>query len=125
MPHARIDMHRDLQPQMADISDAMLRGMVAGYEMPADDLFQIFRLHDQGELVYSPTFPNQQRTDIIFIELTAGVGVPRGGRFALVHAIALNTYNPTLGWLNFLNRRRGKVAAIGQQGVARRSAFGG
>ena len=40
-------------------------------------------------------------------ELTAGVGVPRGGRFALVHAIALNTYNPTLGWLNFLNRRRG------------------
>jgi hypothetical protein len=74
MPHARIDMHRDLQPQMADISSAILRGMVTGYEMPADDLFQIFRLHEHGELVYSPTFPNQQRTDIIFVELIAQVG---------------------------------------------------
>jgi hypothetical protein len=74
MPHARIDMHRDLQPQMADISSAILRGMVTGYEMPADDLFQIFRLHEHGELVYSPTFPNQQRTDIIFVELVAQVG---------------------------------------------------
>jgi hypothetical protein len=56
---------------MPDISDAILRGMVKGFEMPEDDLFQIFRLHDPGELVYSPTFPNQQREDIIFIELVA------------------------------------------------------
>ena len=71
MPHVRIDMHRARQPQMADISRAILRGMVTGFEMPADDLFQIFRLHEPGELVYSPTFPNQQRDDIIFIELVA------------------------------------------------------
>src|ERR1700712_4948668 len=71
MPHARIDMHRALQPQMDDISKAILRGMVTGFDMPADDLFQIFRLHEPGELVYSPTFPNQQRDDIIFIELVA------------------------------------------------------
>ena len=74
MPHARIDMHRTLAPQMPDISSAILRGMVSGFEMPADDLFQIFRLHEPGELVYSPTFPNQQRTDIIFVELVAQVG---------------------------------------------------
>lgn len=74
MPHARIDMHRALEPQLADISNAILRGMVTGFEMPADDLFQIFRLHEPGELVYSPTFPNQQRTDIIFVELVAQVG---------------------------------------------------
>lgn len=71
MPHARIDMHRALQPKMAEISAAILRGMVTGFEMPEDDLFQIFRLHEPGELVYSPTFPNQQRDDIIFIELVA------------------------------------------------------
>ena len=71
MPHARIDMHNALKPQMPAISDAILRGMVKGFDMPADDLFQIFRLHEQGELVYSPTFPNQQRDDIIFIELVA------------------------------------------------------
>lgn len=74
MPHARIDIHRALQPKMPDISAAILRGMVTGFEMPADDLFQIFRLHDDGELVYSPTFPNQQRDDIIFIELVASKG---------------------------------------------------
>lgn len=36
--------------------------------MPADDLFQIFRLHDPGELVYTKTFPNADRTDIVFIQ---------------------------------------------------------
>lgn len=40
-------------------------------------------------------------------ELTAGAGHPGQGRFALVHATALNTYNPTLGILDFLNRKRG------------------
>ena len=71
MPHARIDMHRALQPKMPEISAAILRGMVKGFEMPENDLFQIFRLHDEGELVYSPTHPNHQRDDIIFIELLA------------------------------------------------------
>ena len=78
MPHARIDMHKSLQPKMADISAAILRGMVTGFEMPADDLFQIFRLHEPGELVYSPTFPNQQRDDIVFIELVASKGYKVG-----------------------------------------------
>jgi len=39
-------------------------------------------------------------------EVTAGAGHPGGGRFALTHAIALNTYNPTSGWLDFLSRRK-------------------
>ncbi|MBE1160676.1 hypothetical protein [Dyella acidiphila] len=40
-------------------------------------------------------------------EVTAGAGHQGKGSFALVHAVALNTYNPTLGILNFLNRKRG------------------
>jgi hypothetical protein len=71
MPHARIDMHRSLAPKMNEMSSAILRGMVSGFDMPVDDFFQAFRLHDEGELFYSPTFPNQQRDDIIFIELVA------------------------------------------------------
>jgi len=39
-------------------------------------------------------------------EITAGAGHQGYGRFALVHAVALNTYNPTLGILDFLNRKR-------------------
>jgi hypothetical protein len=40
-------------------------------------------------------------------ELTAGAGHPGQGRFAMLHATALNAYNPTLGILDFLNRKRG------------------
>lgn len=40
-------------------------------------------------------------------EVTAGAGYQGKGRFALMHAVALNTYNPTLGILDFLNRKRG------------------
>ena len=87
MPHARIDMHRTLEPKMADISAAILRGMVTGFQMPADDLFQIFRLHEQGELVYSPTFPNQQRDDIVFIELVASKGYSDDQKQAAMTAI--------------------------------------
>jgi hypothetical protein len=87
MPHARIDMHRALEAKMPEISAAILRGMVTGFEMPADDLFQMFRLHEPGELVYSPTFPNQQRDDIIFIELVAQVGFTDAQKQAAMGAI--------------------------------------
>lgn len=39
-------------------------------------------------------------------EVMAGAGHPGGGRFALMHAIALNTYNPTAGWLDFFSRKK-------------------
>lgn len=71
MPHARIDMHEALRPKMAELSAAILQGMISGFDMPADDLFQIFRLHQPGELVFSRTHPKADRTDIIFIEILA------------------------------------------------------
>jgi len=67
MPLVRVDMHTSLAPQQAQPSAAIHKGLVAGLEMPADDLFQIFRLHDPGELVYTKTFPNADRTDTVFI----------------------------------------------------------
>lgn len=42
-------------------------------------------------------------------EVVAGVGEPGklpSGRFALMHAIALNTYNPLPGWLDLIGVRR-------------------
>jgi hypothetical protein len=74
MPHARIDLYRVHQPRLKEFSRAVLAGMVKGFDMPEDDLFQIFRLHEPGELVYSPTFPHQNRDDIIFVEIVAQVG---------------------------------------------------
>ncbi|WP_047237051.1 hypothetical protein [Chromobacterium subtsugae] len=40
-------------------------------------------------------------------EVMAGAGHRGHGRFGLLHAIAVNTYNPTLGWLDWFNRKRG------------------
>lgn len=71
MPHARIDLNRSHQPRLKEYSDAILAGMVRGLEMPEWDLFQVFRLHDEGELVFSPTFPTENREDVIFIEILA------------------------------------------------------
>lgn len=74
MPHARIDLHEHHRPRLAEYSKAILAGMVRGLEMPEWDLFQSFRVHQPGELVFNRTFPGVQRDDIIFIELLAQVG---------------------------------------------------
>jgi hypothetical protein len=43
-------------------------------------------------------------------EVMAGVGgAPRSGRYALLHAIALSTFNPARGWFSFLRRDRKKI----------------
>ena len=92
MPHVRIDMHRELQPKMSEISDAIHAGLVSGLDMPSGDLFQVFRLHDQGELVYSKTFPDADRTDIVFIEILASPGYTdeqkQSGMAAVADAVA-------------------------------------
>lgn len=46
-------------------------------------------------------------------EVVAGAGHRGEGRFGLMHAIAVNTYNPTLGLLNLFNRKRGIRATHG------------
>ncbi|MGY4829205.1 hypothetical protein ACVNIS_11550 [Sphaerotilaceae bacterium SBD11-9] len=40
------------------------------------------------------------------LEVMAGVGAPGAGRYALMHTVAMNTFNPTAGWLDFLSRRK-------------------
>ncbi len=40
-------------------------------------------------------------------EVMVGVGrQPGDGRYALLHAVALNTFNPTAGWLDFFQRKK-------------------
>ena len=38
--------------------------------MPADDLFQVFRPHDDGELVFSPDYGGADRKDLILLRIT-------------------------------------------------------
>src|SRR5690606_19734720 len=74
MPHARVDLHESYRDRLPELSGALLRGMVKGFDMPESDLFHIFRLHQPGELYFSTTHPEPPRDDIIFIEVLAGIG---------------------------------------------------
>jgi hypothetical protein len=74
MPLIRIDMHSALADKRSDISAAVHGALVDAWKMPADDLFQIFQLHEQGDLFYSRTYPNAQRTDMVFIQILAFTG---------------------------------------------------
>jgi len=69
MPLVRVDLHASLADKREAISSAIHDGLVSGLPMPADDLFQIFRLHEQGDLIYTPTFPDAARTDIVYIQI--------------------------------------------------------
>ena len=69
MPLVRIDMHADMAHRRRELSEAIHEGLVEGLPMPKDDLFQIFRLHEPGDLIYTASFPNAERSDIIFIQI--------------------------------------------------------
>ncbi len=71
MPLVRVDMHEHHAGLRQQMSEAIHSGLVHGWEMPADDLFQIFRLHQPGDLFYSRTFPEADRDDIVFIQILA------------------------------------------------------
>ncbi|SDG81031.1 tautomerase family protein [Microbacterium pygmaeum] len=88
MPHARIDLHSSYRDRLPELSTAILAGMVKGFDMPATDLFQIFRLHEKGELVFGTAYPEPNREDIIFIEILASVGYGTAMKHQALVAIA-------------------------------------
>jgi len=71
MPLVRVDLHSHLADRRPEISAAIHDGLVEGWGFPADDLFQIFTVHEQGDLFYSRTFPDADRSDIVFIQILA------------------------------------------------------
>jgi hypothetical protein len=84
-------MHQRRRPQMAAISAALHQSLVDGLLMPDDDLFQIFTLHDDGELVFSRTFPEADRDDIIYIEVLASEGYSPETKADMYAAMVKNT----------------------------------
>lgn len=71
MPMIQVDLRREVfQEKGAAISTAIHEALVEGLDMPADDLFQVFRPHDAGELVFSPTYGGADRRDLVLIRVT-------------------------------------------------------
>ena len=71
MPMVQIDLRRDVFQEKGEaISQAIHAGLIEGLDMAADDLFQVFRPHDDGELVFSPDFGGADRQDLILLRIT-------------------------------------------------------
>ena len=71
MPTVQVDLRRELfQERGTAISQAIHEGLMEGLDMPADDLFQVFRPHDDGELVFSPDFGGAERRDLVMLRVT-------------------------------------------------------
>ena len=71
MPMIQVDLRRDLfQAKGEAISKAIHAGLIEGLDMPADDLFQVYRPHDEGEIVFSPDYGGADRRDLVLIRVT-------------------------------------------------------
>ncbi len=79
MPMIQVDLRRDVfQEKGAAISKAIHEGLIDGLDMRPDDLFQIFRPHDEGELVFSPDYDGADRRDLVLIRITMVHMFPAG-----------------------------------------------
>jgi Tautomerase enzyme len=71
MPMVQVDLRRDVFDEKGKaISQAIHAGLVEGLDMAEDDLFQVFRPHDDGELVFSPDFGGADRKDLLLLRIT-------------------------------------------------------
>lgn len=71
MPMVQVDLRRDLFAEKGKaVSQAIHEGLIEGLDMNPDDLFQVFRTHDDGELVFSPTIFGADRRDLVLIRIT-------------------------------------------------------
>lgn len=71
MPLIQIDLDRDLfQSRHAEISRAIHDAQIDALGIPSDDLFQVFRPHDAGELKFDPSYNGVDRRRLVLIHMT-------------------------------------------------------
>lgn len=71
MPLIQVDLKRSVfEDKGKEISNAIHNSLVAGLGMETTDLFQVFRPHGEGEIIFSPTYDNRDRRDLIIIRIT-------------------------------------------------------
>lgn len=71
MPLIQVDLKRSVFKEKGkEISSAVHESLVAGLGMDPTDLFQVFRPHDEGEMIFSPTYDDRDRQDLIVIRIT-------------------------------------------------------
>jgi len=71
MPLIQVDLERALfESSKAELSRAIHRAQIDAIGAPEDDLFQVYRPHEPGEFVFSPTFGGVDRQHLLLIRIT-------------------------------------------------------
>ncbi len=71
MPLIQVDLDRDLFDSLhEEMSRAVHDAQIDALGVPADDLFQVFRPHDAGELKFDPGYNGVDRRRLVLIRIT-------------------------------------------------------
>jgi Tautomerase enzyme len=71
MPLIQIDLDRELYAaQHEQMSSEIHQAQIDALGIPADDLFQVFRAHEPGELKFSPSYGGVDRRSLVLIRIT-------------------------------------------------------
>jgi hypothetical protein len=72
MPLIQVDLRRELfDASHEQISRAIMSAEQTALGTPADDLFQVFRPRDEGELKFDPGYNGVDRRDMLLIQVLA------------------------------------------------------
>ncbi|HEX8544448.1 MAG TPA: tautomerase family protein [Pseudomonas sp.] len=74
MPFARISLHRGKSVEyLQALSQGLHDALVANFEVPLTDRFQVIHQHEVGELIFDPDYLGGPRShDFVLIAITAG-----------------------------------------------------
>jgi hypothetical protein len=71
VPLIQVDLERDLFERLhEELSRAIHDAQIEALGIPADDLFQVFRPHDAGELKFDPGYNGVDRQHLVLIRIT-------------------------------------------------------
>ncbi|HWD62910.1 MAG TPA: tautomerase family protein [Humibacter sp.] len=72
MPLIQVDLSRELfEASHERIGNAIHDAQIEALGIPADDRFQVFHPHGEGELKFDPTYNDVERRDLVLIRVTA------------------------------------------------------
>jgi 4-oxalocrotonate tautomerase len=92
VPLVRISIHKGRTAELRrKLGDAVHRALVATFNVPQADRFQLLAEHEPGDLVYDPGYLGIARTnDIVIIQMTVSTGRTLAQKRALFKRIADN-----------------------------------
>lgn len=92
MPLVRISIHKGRTTEFRrKLGDAVHRALVATFNVPEADRFQLLTEHEPGDLVYDPGYLGiAQTNDIAIVQMTVSAGRTLGQKRALFKRIADN-----------------------------------